>query len=165
MRSNSARTCPSSRVPLRAAGLKRLLAAAGGALRLPQELHEGYLLVPGQVPVRRHRRGGVLQRALDRGGIQALADVGQLRGGPVVAVLADLVAGQAARLGGDELARLVLAGDLEVDLVRRAGRRAEVGQVAHRDDGEDAGGGGDGESTRLKSSHRQYLVCRLLPEK
>ena len=70
---------------------------------------------------------------------QLVADLGQVRARPVVAVLADLVAGEAARLRHDELAGLVLRGDLHVDLVRRAGRRAEVGQVAHRDDREDAG--------------------------
>jgi len=47
-----------------------------------------------------------------------------------------------AGLGDDHLARLVLRGDGHVDLVRRAGRGAQVGQVAHGGDGEDAGRGG-----------------------
>ena len=63
--------------------------------------------------------------------------------GPVVAVLADLVAGEAAGAGDDLLAGLVLRRDLHLDLGRRAAGGAEVGQVAHRDDRQDAGGGRD----------------------
>src|ERR671933_1350325 len=104
MRSNIARTCPSSRVPLRAAalmGARLLLAAARVALELGQELHERLLLVRRQVPERGHGGGRVLQRAADGARQQLVADVGQLGARPVVAVLADLVAGEAAGLGGD----------------------------------------------------------------
>ena len=46
MRSNIARTCPSSRVPLRAPALmRRLLAALGFALELREERHELLLLL------------------------------------------------------------------------------------------------------------------------
>src|SRR3954451_4713140 len=100
MRSNTARPCPSSRVPERAAELMGawLLAAADVALELPEEGHEGGLLLLRQVPVGGHRGGGVLERAADRRREQLLTDVGQLRPRPAVAVLADLVTGQAARL-------------------------------------------------------------------
>ena len=56
----------------------------------------------------------------------------------VVAVLADLVAGETAGLGDDELARLQVGRHLHVDLVRGARGRAEVGQVRHREDHDDA---------------------------
>ena len=55
--------------------------------------------------------GADLERAGDRGARQAVADLGQLRPGAVVAVLADLVAGAAARLGRDLLAGLERGGD------------------------------------------------------
>src|SRR3954453_11395460 len=121
MRSNIARTCPSSGVPLRAAELNRLLVA----LELRQERDERLLLLRRQVPVGRHRGRRVLERALDRARGQLGADVGQVRARAVVAVLADLVAREAAGLRRDLLARLVLLGHLEVDLVRRAGSSTE----------------------------------------
>src|SRR5688500_2593382 len=130
MRSNIARTWPSSRVPVRALALPiralRLLAA-----QLRQEVDHGGLLLFRQAGERWHRRGRVLERAEDRRLWQLLADVGQVWSWPVVAVVPDLVAGEASGLGDDELARLVLRRDLHVDLVRRAGRRAQVGEVAH----------------------------------
>src|SRR3712207_739710 len=58
-------------------------------------------------PEARHRRRRVDQRARDRVGTQPVADVGQRRA-ERVAVLADLVAAQAARGGGDLLALLEL---------------------------------------------------------
>src|SRR5215217_9711753 len=141
MRSNIARTCGSSRVPgarsprlVMPATLLRSLAAA----QLPEELDEGVefvrraLLQPGE---RRHRRGRVDERPRDRLLWQARRDVGQVRARPVVAVLADLVARQTARLADDELALLVVGerlpalrgdprGRWHVDLGRRAGGRA-----------------------------------------
>ena len=63
--------------------------------------------------------------------------------GSVVAVVAELVAGEAARLGDDLLARLEGGGRLQVDLARRPGGRAEEGQVGHRDDRQNPSGGGD----------------------
>src|SRR5918999_5619615 len=145
MRSNIARPCPSSRVPLRAAPAMRALGPAafgaatflgvapalGLALELGQEGDERLLLLHRQLAVGRHRRRRVLERALDRALRQDVPDVGQLRPGPVVAVLTDLVAGQTAGLRGDELTLLVLRRDLVLDLVRRSGRRAEVGEGGH----------------------------------
>src|SRR5262245_16043054 len=102
MRSNIARTCPSSRVPLRALGpatlaAARLLRIALGLTReLAEERDQVGLLLRVEVGVRRHRRRRVLERALDRRLRQDAADLGQLRTGAVVAVLADLVARQAA---------------------------------------------------------------------
>src|SRR3954447_24025785 len=114
MRSNIARTCGSSRVPgarpprlVMPATLLRSLAGA----QLPEERHECVelvrrgLLQPGE---RRHRRGRVDERPRDRLGWQARRDVGEVRARAVVAVLADLVAGEAARLADDELALLEL---------------------------------------------------------
>src|SRR5690242_3781927 len=100
MRSNIARTCPSSRVPLRAAELNGLLVA----LELRQERDERLLLLRRQVLEGRHRRRRVVKCALDRAREQLGADVGQMRPRPVVAVLADLVARKAAGLRRDQLA-------------------------------------------------------------
>src|SRR3954452_14423925 len=114
MRSNIARTCGSSRVPgarppplVMPSTLLGSLAAA----ELPEECDERVELVrrgalqPGE---RRHRGGRVDERARDRLRGQAGRDIGQVGARPVVAVLADLVARQAARLADDELALLVL---------------------------------------------------------
>src|ERR687894_2740640 len=125
MRSNIARTWPSSRVPVlgaatlgcAAAGL-RVATPLGLALELAEERDQVSFLLLGQVAVGGHRWRRVLERPRDRRLGQDAADVGQLRPWPVVAVLSDLVAGQAARLGGHQLAGLVLLGDLQVDLVR-----------------------------------------------
>src|SRR5919106_3125078 len=110
MRSNIARTWRSSRVPgarpPRLVMWARLLESAlvAGPAKLAEERDEVLellrrgLLQPGE---RRHRRGRVDERARDRLRRQARGDVGQLRSRPVVAVLADLVARQAARLADD----------------------------------------------------------------
>ena len=79
------------------------------------EIAELLRLVLGHGRIGRHDARPDLERARDRGRVQAGADLGQLRAGPVVAVLAELVAGEAARLGGDQLAGLELRG-------RRRGR-------------------------------------------
>src|SRR3954468_15168023 len=104
MRSNIARTCPSSRVP--AGG-----SVMAGSAQLREEVDEVVELL-GVVSLEagegRHRRRRVHQRPRDRLAGQARADLGQVRARAPVAVLADLVAGQAAGLRGDELARLVL---------------------------------------------------------
>src|SRR3954452_3409722 len=154
MRSNIARTWGSSRVPgarpPRLVMWARLLESAlvARAAELTEEgdevvelLRRGLL----QAGERRHRRRRVDERARDRLGRKARGDVGQLGPRPVVAVLPDLVARQAARLADDELARLELALHLtalgddarrrrHVDLRRRTGRGAEVREVAHRRD-------------------------------
>src|SRR5215211_2742160 len=107
MRSNIARNWTSSRVPVRALALPiralRLLAA-----QLRQEVDHGGLLLFWQAGEGRHRRGRVLERAEDRRLGQLFADVGQVRSRPVVAVVPDLVAGEAAGLRDDELSGLVL---------------------------------------------------------
>src|SRR5688500_14637094 len=77
MRSNIARTCPSSRVPLRAPALMRgLLAGFVFALELGQERDQVALLLRVELPIGRHRRRRVLERALDRAGQQLVPDVG-----------------------------------------------------------------------------------------
>src|SRR5919206_2772118 len=114
MRSNIARTCPSSRVPLRTPVLiVALLAGRAVPVQLGEERDQRVLLLRGQVPERGHRGGRVVQRSPDRRRLQLVADVGEVRTRAVVAVLPDLVARQAAGLRNDELARLVLRGDLE----------------------------------------------------
>src|SRR4051812_25388003 len=144
MRSNIAWTWPSGRVPVRAASegisgsgsaaaVRALLRVGAGATGLllgsaqgREELHERRLLLLRQAGEGRHRRRRVLQRAQDRARKQLVADVGEVRPWTVIAVLADLVAGEAARLGHHQLARLEVARHGHIDLVRRSGRRAEV---------------------------------------
>src|SRR4051794_37076298 len=114
MRSNIARTCGSSRVPgarpprlvMRARLLESALVAGPAALaeegdEVVELLRRGLL----QAGERRHRRGRVDERARDCLRRQARGDVGQLGPRPVVAVLADLVARQPARLPTTELPR------------------------------------------------------------
>src|SRR5918995_3234382 len=115
MRSNIARTCPSSSVPglgpATLGGVGTGLRVAALALELAEERDEILLLLLRQLGVGRHRRRRVLQRAHDRRLRQHAAYVSQLRSRPVVAVLADLVAREAAGLGGHQLAGLVLGRD------------------------------------------------------
>src|SRR3954453_10615005 len=125
MRSNIARTCPSSRVPL-VAFTCGLLAGRARAVQRGEEVDQRGLLLLGQALERGHGRGRVVQRAPDRRRLQLVADVGEMRTRAVVAVLADLVARETARLGDDELARLELRRDLHVDRVLRAGVVSEV---------------------------------------
>src|SRR4051794_28161628 len=117
MRSNIARTWPSGSVPVRAAseGIGGGGSAAAVLTPLPagprpagllaraaqrrQELHERRLLLLWKAGERRHRRRRVLERAQDRPRQQLVADVGQVRARPVVAVLTDLVACEAPGLG------------------------------------------------------------------
>src|SRR3954471_22055490 len=111
MRSNIARTCGSSRVP--GARPPRLVMpeTLPGPAELSEERDERVelvrraLLQPGE---RRHRRGRVDERPRDRLGRQPRRDVGEVRPRPVVAVLADLVTCETARLADDELALLEL---------------------------------------------------------
>src|SRR3954452_9159705 len=156
IRSNIARTESAGSVPvpapIAALSAGRLDAAAAltldaaldrGALQRGQEVDERRLLVLREGPEGGHRGGRVLERAPDGALLELVADVGQVRAGTVVAVLTDLVARQAARLGRDELALLEVRRDLHVDRVRRAGGRAHVREVAHGDDHQDAGDRGD----------------------
>src|SRR5688572_16509251 len=136
MRSNIARTESAGRVPEPAAMrrwtlLRRFgvvaLDAAALALERGEEVDHRRLLLLGEAREGRHRSGRIVQRAPDGALVQDSADLGQVRT-EVTAVLADLVAGEAAGLGHDELALLVLGRDLHLDHVRRTGRRAEVGE-------------------------------------
>src|SRR3954467_10124977 len=93
-----------------AAAVFALLAGRAGTARLRllaaqrrQEGHQLVLLVLRQAGEGRRRRGRVLERALDGTRQQLVPDVGQVRTGAVVAVLADLVTRQAAGLRDHEL--------------------------------------------------------------
>src|ERR1700756_5297302 len=103
MRSNIARTWPASRVPL--PSLRR--AATGALLELREEGDDVLELFGRQVLERRHRLRRVHQRARDRLPRQPVADLRQVRPRAGVAVVADLVAGEAARLGDRRLAPFV----------------------------------------------------------
>src|SRR5215203_2490075 len=120
MRSNIAFTCVSGSVP--DAGVPTVTSALLASQRCDvlDELLEllGVLLL--KRPVRRHRRGGVHERARDRGHAEPVADVGEVRA-EGVAVLADLVAAEAAGRGHHLLAALEAPGRRLVDLGRRAG--------------------------------------------
>src|SRR3954452_4661644 len=121
MRSNIARTESAGSVPVPAPLYRRSLAAGRlaaaatlaldaallrAALQRREEVDERRLLVLGQVPERGHRGGRVLERAADRALLELVTDVGEVRTRAVVAVLTDLVAGEAAGLGRDQLALL-----------------------------------------------------------
>src|SRR3981081_742609 len=111
MRPNVARPWPASSVPdeggdwLSGAVLR---GAPAPLVEVRKEDDERVELVGRKVLERGHRRGRVDQRTCDRLLGQTFAAVGQRRARPVVSVVAELVAGQAARLGGHLLARLVL---------------------------------------------------------
>src|SRR2546423_10237503 len=110
MRSNIARTCVSSKVP----GAVEVLAPIAAAtvselLELGEEVDQVVELLRGllrELLERRHRRRRVDQRRGDGRRSQLVADLGQGRTGPVVAVLTDDVAGQTSRLPDHELARI-----------------------------------------------------------
>src|SRR4051794_25826453 len=113
--------------------------------RLPRSVERGeeigHLvdLLLRQVAGGGHDAGADFYRADDRRSWDSLTDVSQFRAGPVVAVLADLVAGEAAGAGDHLLAGLELRGDLHVDLGRRPPGGAEIGEVGHRRDRQAAG--------------------------
>src|SRR5919197_6217218 len=97
MRSNIARTCGSSRVPAWGPRVLMSVARSAAALELRKEVHHRVELLRRlllQRDERRHRRGRVDERPRDRLLGDAVRDMRQLRAGPAVAVLADLVAGQ-----------------------------------------------------------------------
>src|SRR2546428_10284324 len=103
MRSNIARTCDSGSVPLRAVPTPPRGASVIAAL--PQRAEEVDQLVElrgvplAQAREGRHRRSGVDERTGDRRARQSRPDLREARPRPGVAVLADLVAGQAAGRG------------------------------------------------------------------
>src|SRR3954469_21521582 len=113
MRSNIARTDSAGSVPEAPAAISRALPAGGvdaaagllgpALLRLSlqrgEEVDQRRLLVLGHAAERGHRRRRVLQRAPDRALLELVADVAEVWARAVVAVLADLVAGEAAGLG------------------------------------------------------------------
>src|SRR5688500_19046304 len=102
MRSNIARTCPSGSVPEAAPAvtLRALLGVAAGgvaaaglsgvlvALELSEEVDERLLVLLRHARIGGHRRCRVLERSPDRRLRQLVGDVGQLRAGAVVAVVA-----------------------------------------------------------------------------
>src|SRR5215210_12429 len=99
MRSNIARTCSSGRVPAAPGPAIRPLLMSRPLLERAEEvdqLVELLRVVLAELRVRGHRRGRVDERARDRLARQPCADLRELRAGPAVAVLADLVAAQAA---------------------------------------------------------------------
>src|SRR3954447_24075749 len=101
MRSNIASTCGSARRPAELMP-RGLLQARQEADELVELL--GVLLL--QRRERRHRRSRVQQRPRNRLTAQTRTDLRERRPGARVAVLADLVAAQAARGGGNLLALL-----------------------------------------------------------
>src|SRR6186713_3142641 len=84
-----------------------------------QEVRELFDLLRRQVAEGGHDARADFDRANDRSPRDPGGDVGQFRARPVVAVLAELVAGEAAGSGDDLLARLVFRRDLHIDLGRR----------------------------------------------
>src|ERR1700753_1277520 len=110
-------------------------------MRRRQDVGELVQLLFRKFAERGHDARADFDRAEDRRARDPGADVGQFGTGPVVAVLTQFVAGEAARPGHDLRPGLVLGRDLHVDLGGRTPGRTGVGQVAHREDGEDPGGG------------------------
>src|SRR6478609_8116684 len=103
MRSNIARTCVSGSVP----GAFVIWSA-----ELREELDERVALLRRQVREGGHRRRRVDERPCDRLFRQPCPDVGQMRTGTGVAVFAELVTRQAARLGRHLASRVELLLDL-----------------------------------------------------
>src|SRR4029079_14662653 len=116
MRSNIARTWVSSNRPGRPScatgagfpGPPALwLAGTAPLLELREEVDDRIELLRRQVLERRHRRRRVHERARDALPGKARGDVGEVRPRPGVAVLTDLVTGQASRLGDHLRSRFV----------------------------------------------------------
>src|SRR6185295_5042756 len=87
-----------------------------GLVERGEEIGELVELFGRQVAEGGHDPWADLDRADDRRARDAGRDVGQFRAGAVVAVLTELVAGEAAGARDDLLAGLVLGRDLHVDL-------------------------------------------------
>src|SRR5947208_1234025 len=107
-RSNIARTWGSESLPLVSAGAGAVMTELLELREEVDELVELLRIALLQSDERRHRRRGVHERAGDRVARQACPDVGEVRTGAGVAVLADLVAALAARFGRHEFAWDVL---------------------------------------------------------
>src|SRR5580765_8112130 len=120
-----------------------------GLVERGEEIGELVELLRRQVAEGGHDTGAYLHRADDCRARDAGSNVGQFRTGAVVAVLPQLVAGEAAGAGDDLLAGLVLGRDLHVDLGRGATGGAEKGEVGHGDDRQAAGGGRDRTADRV----------------
>src|ERR1041384_7330786 len=99
-----------------------------GLVERGEEVSELVQLFRGQVPEGRHDAWPDFDRADDRRAGNARGDVGQVRPRTVIAVLAELVAGEAAGPGDDLLAELIARRHLHLDLGRRTADRAEVGE-------------------------------------
>src|SRR5436305_9438868 len=107
MRSNIARTCSSGRVPVPGPAIDPSLMPVRPLLERAEEvdqLVELLRVLLAKLRVGGHGRGGVDQRPGDRLTWQPRADLGELGTGPGVAVVADLVAAEAAGGGGHGLA-------------------------------------------------------------
>src|SRR4051794_12561994 len=115
MRSNIARTWGSDSLPRVSAGAAVLMTALLQAREEVDECVELLRVLLLEGDERRHRRGGVHERARDRVPRQPSANVRQLGPRPGVAVLSDLVAALAARLRGHGSALLVLGRHLQRD--------------------------------------------------
>src|SRR4051794_18170996 len=83
-----------------------------GLVERGEEIGELVELLWRQVAEGGHDAGPDLHRADDRGARDTLGDVGQFRARAVVAVLPELVAGEASGAGDDLLAGFVLGCDL-----------------------------------------------------
>src|SRR5438270_6395517 len=126
MRSNIASTCGSARRPAELMPAWLLEARQEG-----DELLELLRALSLQRRERRHRRSRVEQRPRDCLAAEARPDLRQGRPGTGVAVLANLVAAQAARRRSNILALRVLGRDLHVDLGWRPRDGAEDRQGRH----------------------------------
>src|SRR5829696_4193263 len=123
-------TCPANWTESRE-GL--VVPVMGTSVERGEEVRQLVELLRRQVAEGRHDAGADFHRAQDRGAGDRGGDVGELGPGTVVAVLAQLVTGEAAGAGDDLFASLVLRGDRHLDLGRRAAGGAEEGEVCHRD--------------------------------
>src|SRR5690348_16122665 len=103
-----------------------------GLVERGEEIGELVELLRRKFAEGRHDTGANFDRADDRRARDALGDVGQFRPGAVVAVLAQLVTGEAAGTGDDLLAGLVSRRHLHIDLGWRAAGGPEVAEVGHR---------------------------------
>src|SRR5437762_12416846 len=134
MRSNIARTCVSGSVPAAWPAIGVASGPSVAALErgdVADQLVELLRLLLLELREVGHERGRIQERSRDRLAAEPVADLGEV-GAERVAVLADLVAAEAAGGRHHLLALLELRFGLERDLARRPGERSEHGQVGHR---------------------------------